>query len=86
MGSRYNEETGEWEASPFPKTPEGFSGGACFGVVNPTGLVAHIKYKLLGIQYAWTEGRRVVHATPIKPWRELLVERGLVKPQDRSVP
>jgi hypothetical protein len=79
MGLRYNEVTGYWDESPFPETPKGFSGGACFGIVNPTSLVAHIEYKLLGIQYAWTKGRRGLHATSIKPWRELLVERGLVK-------
>jgi hypothetical protein len=69
---------GEWIDSPFPETPKGFSGGACFGIVNPTSLVAHFEYKLLGIQYAWDKALRVVYATPIKRWCELLVERRLV--------
>jgi hypothetical protein len=72
------EATGEWIDSPFPETPRGVSGGACFRVAKPTGLITRVEYKLLAIQYAWKEHRRVVLATPIKRWCDLLVERGLV--------
>jgi hypothetical protein len=81
-GVKYDESTGKWIDSPFPETPSGFSGGACFAVVNPTSLVAHVESKLLGIQRAWREPRRVVHVIPIKRWCELLVEHGLVKRQE----
>ena len=75
IGSKYDESMGVWIDSPFPETPRGFSGGA-FGVVKPTGLITHVEYKLLAIQYAWIEHKRVVLATPIKRWCDLLVERG----------
>jgi hypothetical protein len=50
-------------------------------VAKPSrGGITHVEYKLLAIQYAWVEQQRVVLATPIKQWCDLLVERGLVKP------
>ncbi len=78
IGKRRDEASGEWIDSPFPLTPKGFSGGACFGIVTPTNVVAHFEYKLLGIQYAWDPALRVVYATPINRWCELLVERRLM--------
>jgi hypothetical protein len=77
IGTKYDETTGAWHESAFPKTPRGFSGGACFGVANPPGLVAQVQYKLLAIQQAWNK-RDSVFAVPIKRWCELLTERGLV--------
>ena len=77
IGSKYDQATGTWDESPFPKTPRGFSGGACFGVVSPPGLIAQVQFKLLAIQYAWNECDSVF-AVPIKRWCELLIERGVV--------
>jgi hypothetical protein len=77
LGRKYAEATGTWFESPFPKTPKGFSGGACFGVAKPPGLVMQVQYKLLAIQYAWNQ-QDSVFAVPIKRWCELLTERGLV--------
>lgn len=77
IGTKYNEATGTWYESPFPRTPRGFSGGACFGVAKLPGPIARVEYKLLAIQYAWNE-RDSVFAVPIKRWRELMTERGLV--------
>jgi hypothetical protein len=77
IGRRYDDATGTWYESPFPRTPRGFSGGACFGVVKPPGLITQVQYKLLAIQYAWNE-RDSVFAVPVKRWCELLTERGLV--------
>jgi hypothetical protein len=77
IGTKYDAATGTWFESPFPKTPRGFSGGACFGVAKPPGLIAQVQYKLLAIQYAWNE-RDSVFAVPVKRWCELLTERGLV--------
>jgi Trypsin-like peptidase domain len=79
VGMKYDETTGEWHESSFPKTPEGFSGGACFGVAKPPGAIARLEYNLLAIQYAWNE-LDSVFAVPIKRWRELLVDRGMLKP------
>jgi hypothetical protein len=77
VGTKYDEATGTWYKSPFPKTPRGFSGGACFGVAKPPGLITQVQYKLLAIQYAWNE-RDSVFAMPVKRWCELLTEHGLV--------
>ena len=79
VGMKYDEATGQWYESPFPKTPHGFSGGACFGVSKPPGVIARVEYNLLAIQYAWNE-RDSVFAVPIKRWRELLVDRGMAQP------
>jgi hypothetical protein len=76
IGMRYNIVTGTWYESPFPETPKGFSGGACFGVVKPPGPIAQVQYKLLAIQYEWNK-RDSVFAVPISRWCELLIERGL---------
>ena len=75
-GMKYDEAAGAWYESPFPKSPRGFSGGACFGVAKPLGSVIQVQYRLLAIQYAWNE-RDSVFALPIKRWCELLTERGL---------
>lgn len=75
-GTKYDEATGTWYENPFPKSPRGFSGGACFGVAKPLGLIAQVQYRLLAIQYAWNE-RDSVFAVPVKRWCELLNERGL---------
>ncbi len=80
IGKKYDPAMGTWHEAPFPKTPRGFSGGAIFGVAKPSGVIPQVEYKLLGIQYAWNEGQRVVFATPIKRLKELLVERGMVSP------
>jgi len=77
FGMRYNPATGEWQESPFPETPRGFSGGACFGVVNPGGVLPQVQYRLLAIQEAWLKSERVVYAVPIQRWCELMTERGL---------
>lgn len=77
VGRRYNEATGEWHDSPFPETPRGFSGGGCFGVVDPGGIIPQVQYKLLAIEYAWLVSQRVVCAVPIQRWCELMTERGL---------
>jgi hypothetical protein len=77
VGMRYDDATGGWYESPFPATPRGFSGGACFGVAQPPGPVIQIQYRLLAIDYAWNEQERSVFAVPIKRWCELLIERGL---------
>ncbi len=77
IGTRYDETTETWHESPFPKTPKGFSGGACFGVTKPAGRIAQVQYKLLAVEYAWNQ-RDSVFAVPIKRWRELLTKRGLV--------
>jgi hypothetical protein len=78
VGSKYNETTGTWHESPFPKTPKGFSGGACFGLTNPPGRIAQVQYKLLAIQYAWDAIKcDKVFAVSISRWIELLTERGL---------
>ncbi len=75
-GTKYDEATGTWCENAFPKTPRGFSGGACFGVSKPLGLITQVQYRLLAIQYAWNE-RDSVFAVPVKRWCELLTERGL---------
>lgn len=77
IGRKYEKMTGAWFESPFPETPEGFSGGACFGVTKSSGLITHVEYKLLAIQYAWNQ-RDCVFAIPIRRWCELLAERGVV--------
>ena len=77
IGMKYDEAKEIWSESAFPKTPKGFSGGACFGVAEPPGNITQVQYKLLAIQYAWNE-RDSVFAVPIKRWCELLTERGLV--------
>jgi hypothetical protein len=74
IGRRYEETTGTWCESTFPETPRGFSGGACFGVTKPPGLIMQVQYKLLAIQYAWNQ-RDSVFAVPIKRWCELLDHR-----------
>lgn len=76
IGMKYNEATGTWFENPFPKSPRGFSGGACFGVAKPLGLITQVQYRLLAIQYAWNERDRVF-AVPVKRWCDLLTERGL---------
>lgn len=76
IGRKYEEITGTWYDSPFPETPRGFSGGACFGVVKPTGFICQVQYRLLAIQYAWN-ALDSVYAVPIKRWCELLKERNL---------
>ncbi|NQT38956.1 MAG: hypothetical protein HQ581_15775 [Planctomycetes bacterium] len=77
IGRKYDEATGTWYENPFPKSPRGFSGGACFGVAKPLGRhITQVEYKLLAIQYAWNE-RDSVFAVPVKRWCELLTERGL---------
>ncbi|MBN1488345.1 MAG: trypsin-like peptidase domain-containing protein, partial [Phycisphaerae bacterium] len=78
IGAKYDHVTGTWCDSPFPKTPRGFSGGACFGVAKPPGPIAHVQYRLLAIQHAWNERNRCVFAVPIKRWCELLIAHGLV--------
>jgi hypothetical protein len=75
LGSKYDVATGTWHESPFPKTPRGFSGGACFGVAKPPGRIAQVQYKLMAIQYAWNK-RDSVFAVPIKRWCDLLTDRG----------
>lgn len=77
IGRRYDEATGKWYESPFPETPKGFSGGACFGVTKSESEITHVEYKLLAIQYAWNE-RDSVFAVPIERWRELMTERRFV--------
>jgi hypothetical protein len=76
LGMKYDEVTGTWYENLFPESPRGFSGGACFGVAKPLGLVTQVQYRLLAIQYAWNE-RDSVFAVPVKRWCELLTERGL---------
>lgn len=76
IGFKYDEAAGTWSPSPFPTTPRGFSGGACFGVAKPLGSVSIVEYKLLGIQYAWDEVKRVF-VVPIKHWQELLIKNNL---------
>lgn len=76
IGMKYDEATGTWYENPFPNSPRGFSGGACFAVAKPHGLIRQVQYKLLAIQYAWNE-RDSVFAVPVKRWCELLTERGL---------
>ena len=76
IGMKYDEARGTWHENPFPESPRGFSGGACFGVTKPPGLITQVQYKLLAIQYAWNE-RDSVFAVPVKRWCELLTERGL---------
>lgn len=81
VGTKYDPATGGWKESPFPETPRGFSGGACFGVVRPaSGPVLRVEYKLLGIQYAWVKERRVVRVVRIKQWCELLHRHGYLVP------
>jgi hypothetical protein len=77
VGTKYDPASRTWRDSEFPKTPRGFSGGAIFGVAKPPGFITQVEYKLLGIQFAWNESRRVVLATPIKRWKELLEAREL---------
>jgi len=47
VGVKYDEGTGEWNESPFPKTPKGFSGGAIFGVAKKAGLIEQTVYNCL---------------------------------------
>lgn len=75
-GRRYEEATRTWCESPFPETPKGFSGGACFGVSKPPGLIMQVQYKLLAIQFAWNQCDSVF-AVPVKRWCELLTQHGL---------
>lgn len=82
IGRRYDEATGQWYESPFPETPKGFSGGACFGVTKSNSHITQVEYKLLAIQYAWKERDRCVFAVPIERWCELLTERELASEAD----
>jgi hypothetical protein len=78
QGTAYNPSTRKWEPSEFPITPEGFSGGGCFGVVKTVGEtgLSVIEYKLLGIQSCWLKSERYVKAIPIKQWCDLLIAHG----------
>ncbi|HEV8063075.1 MAG TPA: hypothetical protein VGP68_24555, partial [Gemmataceae bacterium] len=75
-GTRYEESSGKWLPSQFPTTPDGFSGGGCFGVTkNQSGALDVIQYHLLGIQSCWMRSERYVKAIPIKQWRDLVEAR-----------
>jgi hypothetical protein len=77
VGRKYDLATETWQESPFPATPRGFSGGACFGVVRiPAAPIAQVQYKLLAIQYAWDKTSSVF-AVPIQRWCELLQQNGV---------
>jgi hypothetical protein len=71
----FREEEGEWVREPFPKTPEGFSGGGCF-VINKdfSTRLELIQYKLVGIQYSWPGdgSSRWVNVVPINHWADLV--------------
>ena len=77
-GFNFNPDTGEWEDSPFPDTPHGFSGGGCFGVERSTDPPYVVKYKLLGIQYEWDEAERYIRVMPIRHWCDLIRSVGIV--------
>ena len=75
-GMKYDTNTGQRSPAPFPKTPKGFSGGGCFGVVKTGESVVQVGYKLLGIQYAWDK-MESVFAVAIKRWCELVTAKGM---------
>jgi hypothetical protein len=77
-GYNFNPATGDWESSPFPGTPHGFSGGGCFGVERSTSPPYVVKYKLLGIQYEWDKDERYIRVMAIKHWCDLLDRDGIV--------
>lgn len=80
-GSKYDADTGTWVPGEFPATPEGFSGGGCFGVSklpSPGGMDV-FEYNLYGIQSSRGEVGRYVKVIPIKQWCDLLISRGLYR-------
>jgi|GEM_PF-6185354 len=76
LGVRFNPEIRSWETGPFPVTPHGFSGGACFGVEHTVqgtkSPIEKIEYNLLGIQCEWDANERSVSVVPIKQWCDFL--------------
>jgi hypothetical protein len=76
-GFRWDDKAGQWFPSPFPETPEGFSGGGCFGVEQDDRRgFTQIRYNLLGIDYSWSWDGRWVKVEPIKQWCDLLKRHG----------
>ena len=73
QGSKFDPVQKAWMPSLFPESPHGFSGGGCFGVASSiVRRVQIIEYKLLGIQYAWSEDGRWVKVIPISHLCDLL--------------
>ncbi|HUG69819.1 MAG TPA: hypothetical protein VMM76_18855 [Pirellulaceae bacterium] len=71
VGWSWDDGKNDWKQTPLDKTPHGYSGGGCWGFVqpNPGELFTQDKHiRLYAIQTAWDKVERYVKCVPIAFW------------------